>query len=112
LGAEGESEGFVVAFGEGGVDRDDPGGGIAGGSQQCFIALEIRESELRQPMLAGAEEVAEAAQPKVGASDFKPIVGGSEDGEPLGRSASPVDDDAVALLGAAPDASSELVKLR
>ena len=91
---------------EGRVSGDDVGGSVSRDVQQVFISLQVGEGELRETVLAGAEEFTEATQLKVGPGDLEPVVCGGEDDESFGCFSAAVDDDAVALLSAAAYASA------
>ena len=108
-------DGGDFGFGEGGVG----GGGEAfgfdlGEFEDGAVAEEVGDAELGQAGLAGAEELAGAALLEVEFGEFEAVLRGDhgvEAGFGLLGDAVAGHEDAVALGGAAADASAELVEL-
>ena len=105
-------EGLVVGVGEVGVAVEDAGGFVAGVDEDVFVG-EAGHFEGGHAALPGAEEVAGAAEFQVYFSEFEAVVvlfDGLEAfaGVVRGRFGK---EEAIALVGAASDASAELVKL-
>jgi len=60
----------------------DDGEGVAPGRPQDVVILdEVGDLQLRQPVLARAEELPRPAQAEVGLGDLEPVVGLGEAGE-------------------------------
>ena len=102
----------MFGVGEVGVAVKDAGGFVAGVDEDVFVG-ESGHFEGGHAALAGAEEVAGAAEPEVFFGEFEAVVVFFDGLETLagvvgGRFG---EEQAVALVGAASDASAELVKL-
>ena len=83
------------------------------GLQHLRVRAEIRHVHLRQAMLAGAEEIARAAQTQILLGDLKAVVGFTHDRKAGFYLLAFVvgDKDAPALVPAAPDTAAQLMQL-
>ncbi len=105
-------EGLVVGVGQAGVSVEDAGGFVAGVDEDVFVN-EAGHFEVGEAALTGAEEVAGAAELEVDFGEFEAIVMLFDGFEALGGvfGGRFGEEEAEALVGAASDASAELVKL-
>ena len=99
-------------MGEAGVAVEDAGGFVAGAYQDVAVG-EAGHFEGGEAALTGAEEVTGAAELEVDFGEFEAVVVLFDGFEALAGVVGGVfgQEEAVALVGAAPDASAELVKL-
>ena len=87
------------------VGEQDLIGDPAGHVIELFIAQDIGHPERRLPVLSGSEQVAHPSQAQVGAGDLEPVFRGAEQRQPFCRLGADVaQQDAIRLLGPAPDA--------
>ena len=95
----------------------DPGRGGAGALEQVGVLAEPREVEIGEPRLAGAEKLPFAADLEVPFCELEAVGRRHHRLEPLPRHVGelllrPGHEQAIRLLGPAPDASAQLVQLR
>ena len=95
------------------IAREQEIGLLLGALQHVHVRAEIGHVHLRQAVLAGAEEVARAAQPQILLGDLEAVVGLRHDGKARAVFLPVVvgDEDAPALVLPAPDAAAELMEL-
>ena len=103
---------LVVGVGEVGIPVEDAGGFVSGVDKYVTVG-QTGHFEGREAALAGAEEVAGAAELEVDFGELKAVVVLFDGLEALGGVVGGVfgQEKAVALVGAASDASAELVEL-
>ena len=98
-----------------GIALDDQPGVVAGGLQQLAMGGEVGQPHVGQAALAGAQQLAGAAQAQVLLGDAEAVLGLAHDGEPRLRGLAErlgVEQQAGRLGAAAPDPAAQLVELR
>jgi len=110
---DGGAEGLVMGGGEGGVFTDDGEGVAAGHAEQLEVFDQVGHLQLRQAVLAGAEELPGAAELEVFLGDAEPVGRFAQRLQPAKgqRAAGVGNEDAVGVVGPPPDSPAELVEL-